>query len=90
MDVGIDAAGRHDVSFTRNDFRSDADLHSPGHVRHQIRIPRLPDTRDAPILDPDVRLNDPRVIDDKGIGDDECRVLRWRWSLVAIAPCRLE
>src|SRR5690606_22817651 len=40
-----------------------------GHVRLDVRVARLANGRDTPVLDADVGLDDAPVIDDQGIGD---------------------
>ena len=67
MDVGVEAAGREDLALAGDDLRARADRDR--HPRLDGRVARLADRRDAPILQRDVSLHDPPMIEDQRVGD---------------------
>ncbi len=68
MDVGVEAAGGEDLAFARDHFRARPD--DDGHIRLDVWVARLADAKDEPVLDPDVGLHDPPMVEDNGVGDD--------------------
>ncbi len=68
MDVGVEAAGGEDLALAGDHFGARPD--DDGHARLDVRVARLADRMDEPVLDPDVGLHDPPVVEDDGVGDD--------------------
>ncbi len=68
MNVGVEAAGGDDLAFARDRLGARAD--DDGHVRLDVGIARLADGGDAAVLDADVGLHDPPMVEDHRIGDD--------------------
>src|SRR5260370_38777689 len=64
----IEAAGREDLAFAGDHLSAGTD--DDGNVRLNVRISSLPDTENIAILDADIRLHDPPMVEDEGIGDD--------------------
>ena len=68
MDVGVEAAGGEDLAFARDHFGAGTD--DDGDARLDVGIAGLADRRDQPVLEADVGLHDPPMIEDDGVGDD--------------------
>ena len=68
VDVGVEAAGGDDLAFAgdRLGARPDDD----GHAGLDVGIAGLADRGDAAVLDADVGLDDPPVVEDQRVGDD--------------------
>ena len=67
MNVRVNAARSRNQAFTGNGLGAGAD--NDGYARLNIGIARLADADDAPVLDPDVGLDDAPVIHDQRIGN---------------------
>src|SRR5207253_1732316 len=76
MDVRVHAARGHDQALRRDRLGRHAHGHAGCHARHHVGIAGLPDPGDAPVLDPDVRLDDAGPVDDERVGDDAVERLR--------------
>ncbi len=68
MDVGVEAAGGEDLAFARDHFGSRAD--DDGDARLDVRIAGLADRGDETVLQANVGLHDPPMVEDDGVGDD--------------------
>ena len=68
MDVGVEAAGGEDLALARDHFGAGPD--DDGDAGLDVRIAGLADGRDEPVLQADVGLDDPPVVEDDGVGDD--------------------
>ena len=68
MDMGIEPARGEDLPLPRNRLRAGADDDIDARLR--IRVPRLADPRNRPVLQTHIRLVDPRMVDDQRIRND--------------------
>ena len=68
MDVGVEAAGGEDLAFARDHFGAGTD--DDGDAGLDVGISGLADRRDQPVLQADVSLHDPPMVEDDGVGDD--------------------
>ena len=68
MDVGVEPAGGEDLAFAGDHLGAGPD--DDGDAGLDVRIARLADRRDQPVLQADVRFDDPPMIEDDGVGDD--------------------
>ncbi len=68
MDMHVDAARSDDLALARDRLRARPDDNVD--ARLHIRIARLADGGDAPVLDADIGLDDPPMIQDQRVGDD--------------------
>src|SRR5581483_7715516 len=68
MDVAVDAAGGEDLALAGDGLRARPD--DDVDARLDVRVAGLADGGDAPVPQADVRLDDARVVDDEGVGDD--------------------
>ena len=68
MDVGVEAAGGEDFAFARDDLGARAD--DDGDAGLDVRIAGLADGENVAVLDADVGLHDPPMVEDQRIGDD--------------------
>ncbi len=68
MNVAVEAARGENLALARNDIGAGAD--HDGHAGLDIRVAGLADGADVALLDGDIGLHDPPVIDDQRIGDD--------------------
>ena len=64
----VEAAGGEDLAFARDHLGAGPD--DDGDAGLDVRIAGLADRRDQPVLQADVGLHDPPVIEDDGVGDD--------------------
>ncbi|MNP02599.1 hypothetical protein D3C76_944570 [compost metagenome] len=69
MDVRIDTAGRDDLAFSSNHFGTRANRYSD--TRLHIGVAGLANRGNAPVLDADVGLDDPPVVDDQRVGQHQ-------------------
>ncbi len=77
MNVGVDAAGGDDAAFARDDFGRRADDHAGRDALLNAGIAGVAEADDAPILDPDVRLDDAlHGVEHERVGDDQVERLR--------------
>jgi len=67
VDVHIEPARGHNLSFGRDGLRSRTDNDIDAGLN--VRISGLADTGDPSIADTDIGLDDPPMIDDQGVGD---------------------
>ena len=67
MDVAIEAAGSQDLAFARNGLRARTD--DDVDIGLRVRVARLADRRNAPVLQPDIGLVDAGMIDHQRVGD---------------------
>ena len=67
----VDPAGGDDHPLAGDDVRAGADDQARIDPVEDVRITRLADPGDPPVLDADIGLDHPPVIDDQGVGDDE-------------------
>jgi hypothetical protein len=67
MDVSVDSSRRKDVAFSGNHLRPRSD--DDGDPWLNVRVSRFADRGDSAVLDPDIRFQDPAVIDNNSIGD---------------------
>ncbi len=67
MDVGVEAAGGEDLALARDHLGAGAD--DDGDARLDVGIAGLADRMDEPVLDADVGLDDPPVVEDQRVGD---------------------
>ena len=70
MNVGVEPARGDDGALAGDGFRVHPDDHPGSHVLHHVRVSGFADADNHPVLDPDVRLVDARVIHDERVGDD--------------------
>ena len=68
MDVGVEAAGGQDLALARDHLRPRTD--DDGDAGLDVRIAGLADGVDEPVLEADVGLDDPPMVEDDGVGDD--------------------
>ena len=68
MDVRVEAAGGENLALARDHLGARAD--DDRHAGLDVRIAGLADRRDHAVLDRDVGLHDPPVIEDRRVGDD--------------------
>ena len=68
MDMRVEAAGGEDLAFARDHFGAGAD--DDGDAGLDVRIAGLADRRDQPVLQADIGLHDPPMVEDDGVGDD--------------------
>src|SRR4029079_3963501 len=78
MDVRVDSASGDDVAFARDDLGAGADRNRDRGL--DVRVDRLADLPDAPVLDADVGLDDAPVIYDQRVRDHGVGNLR-RYAL---------
>ncbi len=83
MNMRFHATRRHDAALRGDSFRTGPDLHSFRHVRHQIGIPGFANADDAPIFNPDIRLDDTPMVENDCVRDDRieraaCAARPWR------------
>ena len=71
VDVRVNAARRQDQALRRDGLGCCADDHAGGHAGHHIRVARLSDPGDAPVLHTDVGFVDARPINDQRVRDHE-------------------
>src|ERR1700738_2823721 len=64
----IEAAGGENLTLAGNDLGAGAD--DDGDVRLNTRIAGLADGEDAPLLEADIGLHDPPIVEDQRVGDD--------------------
>ena len=64
----VEAAGGEDLAFARDHFGPGPD--DDGDAGLDVRIAGLADRRDQSVLQADVGLHDPPMIEDDGVGDD--------------------
>ena len=76
VDVGVDAARGADPPFTRDDLGARPDHQPRIDAALRQRIAGLADGHDPAPADTDVSLDDPPVVDDHRVGDDQIAVLR--------------
>src|SRR5262245_26355307 len=74
MDVAVDAAGGDDHALAGDHLGAGADGNRDAGL--DVRIARLADPPDAAVLDADVALDDPRMVDDERVGNDGIGDLR--------------
>ena len=68
VDVGVEAAGGEDLALAGDHLGAGAD--DDGDAGLDIRIAGLADGEDVAVLDADVGLHDPPVVEDQRVGDD--------------------
>ena len=68
MDVGVEAAGGEDLALARDHFGAGPD--DDGDAGLDVRIAGLADRRDQPVLQADIGLHDPPMVEDDRVGDD--------------------
>jgi len=68
MNVRVDAAGGDDFAFAGDGFGSGP--YNNGDIRLHVGIASFAYRTDAAILDGDIRLYDPPVIENQRVGDD--------------------
>ncbi|MNS96451.1 hypothetical protein D3C72_1307500 [compost metagenome] len=69
VDVRVNAACRDDLALGGNDFGAWAN--GQGHARLDVRVAGLAHAEDAPVLYPDVGLDDAPMVDDQRIGQHQ-------------------
>ena len=74
MNVGIQAAGRHNQSLARQRLGGSTHRHPRGNAVHHAGISRFADAGDFPVLDADISLENSRVIHHQGIGDHQVQI----------------
>src|SRR5258708_7536890 len=67
MYMHVDTAGRHNLTFARDHLGSRPD--NDVDVRLHVRITGFPDSGNQPVLDADIGLNDPPVIENQRVSD---------------------
>src|SRR5713226_6303726 len=68
--MAVHSARSHDQVFSGNHFRCRADDEFRVHSVHGIGIPGFAGFDDAPVLNADIRLDDPPVIENHGVCND--------------------
>src|SRR5262249_31397234 len=68
VDVRVEAAGREDLAFARDDFGPGSD--QDGDVRLDIRIAGLADAGDLAVPYSDIAFDDAPMVEDQRIGDN--------------------
>src|SRR5580700_5953071 len=77
MDVAVDAARGDDQVFASDDLGRGPDDELSIDSIHRVGIPGLADFYDAAILDANVRLDDPPVIENDCVRDDQVERAVW-------------
>lgn len=75
MDVGIDPAGRENLALSSDDIRIRPNDKRRVDSVHDIRVPCLSNPHDNPILDANIRLEDPTPVKHQRIHDNQVRAL---------------
>ena len=76
VNVGVDAAGRDDFTLGRDDLGARSDHQPRIDAMLGQRIARLANGNDSPAANSNVAFDDPPVVDDHRVGDDQVAVLR--------------
>src|SRR5688572_4398229 len=71
VNVGVDAAGGKNLTFSREDLCRSADFHAWSDAIHDSGVARLANGGDAAVTYGDIRLVNSRVIQDERVGDDK-------------------
>lgn len=71
VDVSVEAAVGDDFTLAGNDVCVAADDEGAVDIVHDVRVARLADADDVPVLNPDVGFVDAGVVDDERVCDDE-------------------
>jgi hypothetical protein len=69
VDVRIDSTCRQDSSFSGQNLRGSSNFHAGRDTVHDSGISRLAYARDEPITDCEVRLVDPRIVQNQSVRD---------------------
>src|ERR1700724_3060028 len=89
--MAVAASGSEDASFPGDDLRGRPDLQQRMHTIRDVGVARFAERGDPPVTHADVALNDPPVVEDDGVRDDEVRttIAAGRRPLLHRLPDRL-